>query len=121
MITDRLEVCSAGPISYRSSSLLHSANPCRAFVQGACQNNVKHGKGKMQWASGDVYDGDWNGGVIHGGGTFTYADGGVYTGEWENDKRHGQGSMKHANGDTYAGQWVRNTRHGQAFPAGQFP
>ncbi len=42
--------------------------------------NVKHGKGKMVWASGDQYEGDWKDGLIHGSGVFEYADGGRYEG-----------------------------------------
>ena len=56
------------------------------------------GKGTQVWkASGDFYDGDWEGGMRHGFGTLSARDGErgeyikKYSGGWKYDKRHVRG------------------------------
>ena len=41
-----------------------------------------HGRGKMTYGSGDVYEGDGRGGVRSGFGTVQWANGDGYTGDW---------------------------------------
>ena len=36
----------------------------------------KHGQGKMEFANGDVYEGEWYRGLMHGHGELTTVDGG---------------------------------------------
>lgn len=57
-----------------------------------------HGKGRMEYTDGDVYDGTWDAGQRSGQGTCVYAAGGSYDGAWKRNKHHGQGKM------TYGGQ-----------------
>lgn len=99
---------------------------------------VPHGRGKMEWADGASYDGDWSQGVMHGEfGVFTFANGSVYRGNWSqgnrsgrarytssedgscyeggflNGKRHGEGKQSLANGRIlYSGSWIKDQRHG---------
>jgi hypothetical protein len=47
---------------------------------GALRRSAKHGQGRMVWASGDVYEGEWADGLIHGRGVFKYSDKGEYDG-----------------------------------------
>lgn len=47
---------------------------------GVLRRSVKHGPGKMTWASGDTYEGEWEEGLLHGRGVFKYADKGEYDG-----------------------------------------
>ena len=51
------------------------------------QNNIyeKHGNGKMTYANGNVYDGQWLNDKKEGKGTMTYIDGNIYDGQWSND------------------------------------
>ena len=46
-------------------------------------------------------------------GKVTYANGDTYVGEWLDSKRHGQGTYTFANGDTYVGEWLDGIQHGQ--------
>ena len=52
------------------------------------------GKGTQVWKeSGDIYDGDWEGGMRHEFGTLSVRDDSgqyvkQYSGGWKNDKRH---------------------------------
>lgn len=65
----------------------------------------RHGRGKMIFCTGDVYNGDWSANRIEGKlaawcfdppcglgeGEFRYRDGSCYTGSFLNNKRHGCG------------------------------
>ena len=73
----------------------------------------RHGRGKMTWADGDVYEGLWRNDERWGQGTFSWADGNVYDGPFENGERHGQGICRYADGDVYAGQWFCGKKHGR--------
>ena len=57
-----------------------------AIYEGACG-----GPGRLIYASGDVYDGEWNEDKAEGEGTFRTIDGQEYVGEWEADRKHGHG------------------------------
>ena len=39
-----------------------------------------HGKGKVEWADGKVYEGDYENDKKHGFGTFSWPDGRKYVG-----------------------------------------
>ena len=41
----------------------------------------------------------------HGEGRIIYANGDVYEGNWENDLPNGEGVMSYFNGNKYDGQW----------------
>jgi hypothetical protein len=75
------------------------------------------------------YEGEWQSGVRHGEGRITYASaasssssssssgggsaGGVYIGQWAGDARQGFGTLTLASGDSYTGAWERDLKHGQ--------
>ena len=56
-------------------------------------NTVKSGKGKMTYANGDIYEGDWKDGNISGKGKMTYANKDIYEGDWKDGKMSGKGKM----------------------------
>ena len=80
--------------------------------EGNFKDGLANGLGKCEYADGAVYEGKFKNGQRHGRGKMTYADGDVYEGEFENDERHGRGKMT-ANGDVYIGPWNHNDRHGR--------
>ena len=59
------------------------------------EHGRRHGRGKLQYADGSWYDGDWDCGLRHGVGEFHQQSGGggvtVYKGQWYNDLKHGIG------------------------------
>ncbi|TMW56925.1 hypothetical protein Poli38472_002850 [Pythium oligandrum] len=65
---------------------------------------------------GVVYDvGSWRlgtDGCIHRRGRLKYANGDIYDGEWANGKRHGKGILTFANGSSYIGAFETNLFHG---------
>lgn len=70
-------------------------------------------KGKMLYANGDDYDGEWehnknNVNRKSGKGTMFYANDDIYYGEWRYDHRFGKGMMIYANNENYLeyhGKW----------------
>ena len=67
--------------------------------EGEWRNNEKHGRGYMKWAGGKkTYSGDWYCDVAKGHGQFTWTEGEktiVYTGEVDNNGPHGLGTFKY--------------------------
>lgn len=50
------------------------------------------GVGKMEWADGSVYNGEFVDGMMHGPGHIIYENKDTYTGDFANDFRHGTGT-----------------------------
>lgn len=122
-----------------------SNKPKRVFEQwgtsgeyiGYVVDGKRHGRGKMMYTTGDIYDGEWHEDKRHGQGKMRYTDGTYYDGEWKNNlkdgkakryryangniytgnikkgKAHGNGTMKYVDGSIYEGMWKENKKHGQ--------
>ena len=83
----------------------------------------RHGQGKMTYADGGVYIGDWRYDQRYGEGTMKYTGGNVYHGNWVSDKRHGEGTMIYEGQvdgkeggeyvNVYHGNWFSDKRHGK--------
>ena len=50
-----------------------------------------HGKGRIVWANGDSYEGDFVHNIREGVGSYVFASGTVYSGEFYNNKMTGEG------------------------------
>lgn len=58
-----------------------------------------HGKGKLIYANGNLYNGGFFDGKKFGEGSFTWKQTGVvYAGKWHSDKMHGEGVLKNNDG-----------------------
>jgi hypothetical protein len=53
-------------------------------------------------------------GEPHGAGKITFADGGTYEGDWANGVITGQGVAVYANGVRYEGGFAEGQHHGRA-------
>ena len=73
----------------------------------------RDGQGILEMSNGDVYEGQFRGGMKHGEGKYTWAGGNVYDGEWSNNKKHGKGKMKFKDVQEYDGEWSNNKKHGK--------
>lgn len=66
-----------------------------AFYDGCWKAGQKHGFGKQNWESGNVYEGEWLEGKMQGKGTMTWRISGVseqYVGFWKDNQPHGAGT-----------------------------
>ena len=118
----------------RKYRVIHYANG--DIYEGELLNGKPDGKGKLTFAEGGWYEGEWtedefngygvwhdeNGNIYegewlkdnrHGKGKFTFAAGGWYEGEWAEDKFNGYGVWHFSNGDIYEGEWLKGNRHGK--------
>ena len=84
------------------------------YVGDRLADGSKHGVGRMTYASGEVYEGEWADDLPHGAGKYTFSSGSVYEGEHVNGKANGAGSMTFASGSTCVGQWREDRIHGRA-------
>lgn len=73
----------------------------------------KTGFGKMLYANGNVYEGEWKNNLKNGQGKQSYKDGSSYEGEWKDNKIEGYGTIIWANGKKYVGYLVNNQMHGK--------
>ena len=58
--------------------------PDGAIYEGAFQDDLADGEGKITYTDGSTYEGDWVAGVIEGMGRATYPNGVVYEGAFRN-------------------------------------
>ncbi len=81
--------------------------------EGDLVNDVREGRGKMIFASGNVYNGQWKNGMMHGLGEFVFAATGErYVGDFVNGTLHGQGKLYYVSGLVYDGGFVKGKREG---------
>ena len=72
-------------------------------IRGPAQCNTSEA---MRGGTGDVYQGEWKDQMRHGKGRIEYSSKDVFIGLWECNKRSdGEGTMHYDNGDSYQGQF----------------
>lgn len=67
---------------------------------------MPHGKGRLEYAAGRWYEGDWKHGRWTGTGRLSNGDGDLYEGELRNDHKHGTGTMRFADGRVFVGEYI---------------
>jgi hypothetical protein len=80
---------------------------------GQFKDNKMHRKGKIDFATGDKYTGDWLDDAGTGQGVYISSSGNRYEGQFKDNKMHGKGKMDFATGDKYTGDWHDDARTGQ--------
>ena len=65
-----------------------------SFYEGQKKGSLRHGKGRLVYHTGAIYDGEWCEGKMEGYGTLYFADGSIaYAGDWRDDKFEGRGVL----------------------------
>ncbi len=77
------------------------------------EGQVVTGKGRVEWANGDVYIGDLLRSVRHGKGEFIWASGQRYSGDWVQNKATGVGKVVFTNGNQFEGTVIDGTPEGE--------
>lgn len=75
------------------------------------------GKGRLRYADGEVYEGEFKANLYHGKGKLEYANGDVYEGDFVSAKQSGKGTYRWSvkgpsAGAVYTGSWKAGERHG---------
>lgn len=71
-----------------------------------------HGFGRMQDGDEEYY-GEWRGGIPEGRCDYYLSHGDVYAGEWRNGQPEGKGKMVYADGSVYEGEWRAGKHEGE--------
>ena len=76
-------------------------------------NSKKRYYGKMTYANGDIYEGEWKDDLFDGHGKYTWVNGEVYEGQWKDGVKNGLGKHTCINGDVYEGEhkYGQKNRH----------
>jgi len=99
-------------IGYRfSGNCIHRSPNGNEYV-GDVRDGKTHGNGKMTYASGGWYDGEWKNGAKAGPGygVLHLAADSVYTGPLYNGRPHGYGTIAFPNGDHLEAEWIHGIR-----------
>eukprot|EP00049_Salpingoeca_infusionum_P027750 m.34025 g.34025 ORF g.34025 m.34025 type:complete len:152 (-) comp9722_c0_seq1:233-688(-) len=75
---------------------------------------VRHDRGVMKFASGQIYDGQWEDDTMAGHGVLTFPDGSCYQGGFKAGKFNGEGVYTFANGSKVAGVFQDSRPVGEA-------
>ncbi len=99
--------CQNGTGTYRYAS--------NSKYTGQFQNSLRHGKGKMTYQDGNIYEGPFVHGKKSGeNGAMTFAaNGDKYVGQWQSDQPNGKGKYYFFTKERYEGDFVNGTFEGQ--------
>ena len=76
-----------------------------SYYEGNWKNNYQI---KLIWSSGETYEGNWVMGLQKGKGTMTWTNGDYYEGSFEDGLLEGKGTLWFANGIIQKGKWKAN-------------
>ena len=80
--------------------------------EGSFVDGVISGEGKFTYANGDVYEGQFSDGMKNGHGVYTWFDKSTYTGDFVNDKKEGWGVYLWSDGSSYTGEYKNELKDG---------
>src|SRR5690606_27847137 len=99
-------------LAKRVTKEINFTNGDKANYYGEVNSSgVPHGWGKIDYSTGDIYEGDWVNGLREGSGRELMANGDMYIGQFKDNRRNGKGVF--SNGDTYDGEWEDGYLMGQ--------
>ena len=89
-------------------------NNDKFIYYGQFKDDLFHGKGRIEFNSGEIYEGDFVNNIFEGEGKFIFDDGKYYIGEFHNGNRHGNGMLFSNNNEViYQGTHVDDKYDGQ--------
>ena len=77
---------------------------------GELRNNLRDGKGIMNYKNGSKYEGEWKNNLREGKGIMYQNNGIKYEGDWKNDKKEGKGITIYPSGNKYEGEYEDDKR-----------
>ena len=92
--------------------LLGSVKRNSGTYTGATDFGYFDGVGTFNYATGTVYEGEWDDNAMSGSGTLTVPDLGEYVGAFSNGKKDGIGKFTWDDGTFYQGEWNEDKLNG---------
>jgi len=99
-------------VSYSSMNGQQTISHQNGTYEGNVSWGQPSGKGKLTYANGSVYSGDFSSGLRQGIGAFRNSKGDTYEGQWKNDRFDGNGKLTLSEGSRYEGTFKDGNRHG---------
>jgi len=85
-----------------------------AVYEGTWESDRRNQSGRMIYAGGDIFVGDFIDGKRAGRGRYyTHADSTIYDGEWSNDRRQGEGTILNKRGEISSGDYRTDQMEGK--------
>jgi hypothetical protein len=94
-----------GPVTYSDGSMYEGESN---------EHGMRHGKGRLTFANGDVYQGDFADDQMHGQGRYMYSNRSIYDGSFVEGQQHGSGTYEWAVGTRYVGPFANGQPHGHS-------
>jgi hypothetical protein len=82
------------------------------YYKGCLLNGIFHGKGTINYKTGNIYTGDFFGGQRHGNGTYIDKNGSTFNGKWKNGYFI-SGEEIYKNGDKIKGKFYNWMPYGK--------
>ena len=80
--------------------------PTARSTKAASQTGLYRARGKVRWANGQAYEGEFRDGMMDGRGRMTTPDGAVYEGEFKRSHFSGHGEIVYPDGRKYRGDFM---------------
>lgn len=78
---------------------------------GETIDNIRQGQGRLEFANGEFYDGQFDNDQMNGVGKYVASDL-EYEGQWQNGLQNGEGKETWKDGSTYVGFFVDGSKNG---------
>lgn len=93
-------------LAKRVTKEINYANGDKANYYGEVNSSgVPHGWGKIDYPTGDIYEGDWVNGLREGSGRELMTNGNMYIGQFKDNRRNGKGGIYWTNGKRFEGNF----------------
>ena len=100
-----------GTITVNANRVEESTTSYKATVyyHGQVDSNGKeNGVGRLEWSSGDMYEGEIQDKNAHGFGRYIWSNGSYYIGNFEKNLMNGKGMYRYASGKIQEGVFKNN-------------
>ena len=94
-------------------SAAHDRRSIHSTYAGEMKAGRPDGQGRLERRGGEVFEGQWVGGVMHGAGVHRDAIGNRYEGMFQTGRPHGHGRQAMADGSIYEGSFRNGLRDGE--------
>jgi hypothetical protein len=93
---------------------MNALHPKDVYTGETNEEGNPHGHGKMEYANGEKYEGQWKDNKLHGKGKYTYETGDVFEGEYQGSRKHGPALYRFSHGDIDAVLFVEGRPQGES-------
>ena len=102
--------CFSDDLKHGKGKLIYNTGD--QYYEGEFTNGQLTGKGFYHWGNNCTYEGDFLDGQMHGKGIYKWPDGNEYEGDYINNIKEGFGEFRWENGKKYKGPYKNGKPHG---------